>query len=191
MIYASHKAPSVVTTNGKEFILFIFHSLLNFVSPIFSITMTCCKYLISIHLWHASQVALVVKNLPAKPGDIEMWVWSLGEEDPLEKEMATHSSILAWRIPWTEEPSGLQSMGSQRVGHDWVTNTFFLSGLNIHFHLVENQCLIFSQLFHNVFTLNQNNYLNGAFSIISIQWVIQAGSSNTQILRRAVCKVYC
>ena len=48
----------------------------------------------------------------------ETWVRSLGREDPLEKEMATHSSILAWRIPWTEEPSGLQSMGSQRVGHD-------------------------------------------------------------------------
>ena len=48
-------------------------------------------------------------------------VWSLGQEDPLEEEMATHSSILAWRIPWTEEPDGLQSMGSQRVGHVWAT----------------------------------------------------------------------
>ena len=47
---------------------------------------------------------------------------------PLEKEMTTHSSILAWRIPWTEEPSGLQSMGSQRVGHDSVTNTFIFIG---------------------------------------------------------------
>ena len=47
-----------------------------------------------------------------------MWVQSLGQEDSLEKEMATQSSILAWRIPWTEEPGGLQSMGSQRVGHD-------------------------------------------------------------------------
>ena len=46
------------------------------------------------------------------------WVQSLGQEDPLEKEMATHSSILAWRIPWTEELGGLQSTGSQRVGHD-------------------------------------------------------------------------
>ena len=52
----------------------------------------------------------------------ETWVWSLGPEDPLEKEMATHSSILAWRIPWTEEPGGLQSTGSQRVGHNWVTS---------------------------------------------------------------------
>ena len=48
----------------------------------------------------------------------ETQVQSLGQEDPLEKEMATHSSTLAWKIPWTEEPGGLQSMGSQRVGHD-------------------------------------------------------------------------
>ena len=51
----------------------------------------------------------------------EMWVWSLGLEDPLEEEMATHSSILARIIPWTEEPGGLQSMESQRVGHHWAT----------------------------------------------------------------------
>ena len=51
----------------------------------------------------------------------ETWVQSLGWEDPLEKEMATHSSILAWRIPWTEEPGGLQSMGSQRVGQTEAT----------------------------------------------------------------------
>ena len=55
------------------------------------------------------------KNLPAVQ---EMQVQSLGREDPLEKGVATHSSILAWRIPWTEEPGGLQSVGSQRVGHD-------------------------------------------------------------------------
>ena len=62
-----------------------------------------------------SLVAQRAKNLPAKQ---ETWVWSLGWEDPLEKRMATHSSILVWRIPWTEEPGGLQSMGSQRVRHD-------------------------------------------------------------------------
>ena len=55
---------------------------------------------------------------------LKNWVWSLGQEDPLEKGMATHSRILAWKIPWTEEPGGLQSMGSQRVRHVWVTNTF-------------------------------------------------------------------
>ena len=51
-------------------------------------------------------------------------VQSLGQEDPLEKEMATHSSILAWRIPWTRESDGLQSIESQRVGHNWATDTF-------------------------------------------------------------------
>ena len=65
--------------------------------------------------WEDSIVAQLVKNPPAMR---EAWVRSLGQEDSLEKEMATHSSILAWKIPWTEEPGGLQSMGSQRVGHD-------------------------------------------------------------------------
>ena len=76
----------------------------------------------------ASLVAQMVKYLPA------MWetqVWSLGQEDPLEKEMATHSSTLTWRISWTEEPGRLQSTCSQRVGHDWATSlthspTFYL-----------------------------------------------------------------
>ena len=61
------------------------------------------------------RVAQMVKNLPTMQ---ETWVQSLGGEDPLEKEMTTHSSILAWETPWTEEPGGLQSMGLQRVRHD-------------------------------------------------------------------------
>ena len=65
---------------------------------------------------------LVAQRLKHLPGMQETRVWSLGEEDPLEKEMATHSSTLAWRIPWREEPARLQSMGSQRVGHDWATS---------------------------------------------------------------------
>ena len=68
-------------------------------------------------IW-ASQVALVVKNLPAMQETQEMQFQSPGQEDPLEEGMATHSSILAWRLSWTEEPGGLQSMGSQRVRHD-------------------------------------------------------------------------
>ena len=60
-------------------------------------------------------MAQTVKRLPTVR---ETWVQSLGQEDLLEKEMATHSSILAWKIPWMEEPGRLQSMGSQRVGHD-------------------------------------------------------------------------
>ena len=67
----------------------------------------------------ASLSSLVVKNLLTMQEPQEMWVWSLGWEHPLEKGMANYSSILDWRIPWTEEAGGLQSMGSQRVGHDW------------------------------------------------------------------------
>ena len=66
-------------------------------------------------LCRASLVAQTVKNLTAMR---ETWVRSLGWEDPLEEGMATHTSILAWRISWTEEPGGLQSMGSHTVGHD-------------------------------------------------------------------------
>ena len=60
----------------------------------------------------------MVKNLPANAGDVETWVRSLGQEDPLEEGMTTHSSILAWRIPCIEEPGGLWSSGSQRVRHN-------------------------------------------------------------------------
>ena len=71
----------------------------------------------------------------------ETWIQSLDWEDPLEKEMATDSSILAWRIPGTEEPGGLQPMGSQRVGHDWATNT--------HFHI----CMIISLIYKVDYTI--------------------------------------
>ena len=82
----------------------------------------------------------------------ETWVRSLGQEDPLEKEMATHSSILAWRIPWTEEPGGLQPMGSQRVGHDWATS---LTYLEFNKYLLIITALIFlpSVLFFSTFIL--------------------------------------
>ena len=69
----------------------------------------------------ASLMAQTVKNLPTLR---ETQVPSLGREDPLQKGMATHSSVLAWRIPWAEEPGGLQSIGSQQVRHNWATNTF-------------------------------------------------------------------
>ena len=76
----------------------------------------CCILLnegtdITYSLGSASQVALVVRNLPANEGDMETGVQSLGWEDPLEEGMAIHSSTLAWRIPWTEEPDSLQFMG--------------------------------------------------------------------------------
>ena len=60
----------------------------------------------------------MAKEPACSVGDADTWVQSLGQEDPLEEAMATHSSSLAWKIPWTEEPGGLQSMGLQRVGHD-------------------------------------------------------------------------
>ena len=70
----------------------------------------------------------MLKNLPAMQ---ETQIWSLGWEDALEKEMTIHSSLLVWRILWTEEPGGLQTMGSRRVGHDWATNTFTLYILQV------------------------------------------------------------
>ena len=75
-----------------------------------------CSHEIKRHLLLGA--SLVAQRLKRLPGMRETWVQSLGREDPLEKEMATHSSTLAWRIPWKEEPGRLQSMGSQRVGHD-------------------------------------------------------------------------
>ena len=65
---------------------------------------------------------LVAQRLKCLPAMWETWVGFLGQEAPLEKEMTTHSSILVWRIPWTEEPGGQQSTGSQRVGHNWMTS---------------------------------------------------------------------
>ena len=72
-------------------------------------------HIVCVYTSAASLVAQLVSNLPAVQ---EIQIRSLGREDPLEKEMATHSSILTWRIPWTEEPGRLQSTGLQRVGHD-------------------------------------------------------------------------
>ena len=76
----------------------------------------------SLIYWRARAVSLVAQRLKRLSGMQESRVWSLGREDTLEKEMAAHSSTLAWRIPWMEEPGRLQSMGLQRVGHDWATS---------------------------------------------------------------------
>ena len=85
-----------------------------------------------------SLVAQMVKCLPTMP---ETWVQSLGQEDLLEKEMATHSSIIAWKIPWMEEPGRLQSMGSQKVRHDWAT-----SHLLVQFHFRQSSDLFLLML---------------------------------------------
>ena len=76
---------------------------------------------------YKSWASLVVQTAKHLPIMWEIWVRSLSREDPLEKGMAIHSSILAWRTPWTEEPGRLQSMGSQRIWHDYTTNTLNLS----------------------------------------------------------------
>ena len=83
----------------------------------------------------------MVKNMPAIQ---ESQVWSLGQEDPLEKGMATHSSILAWRIPWKEDPGRLQSVGLQRVRLDWATNT--TSSVSTKYLVLSNivyECVVF------------------------------------------------
>ena len=88
----------------------------------------------------ASLIAQQVKNLPARQ---ETWVQFLGREDPMEKEMATHSSTLAWKIPWTEEPSGLQSRGSQESDtteqlHFHVTS----AKLWYHIYYLQSNCIL-------------------------------------------------
>ena len=97
--------------------------------------------------WGASMVAYMVKNMPAMQ---DTWVWSLDQEDALEKEMGNHSRILAWRNPWTEEPGWLQSIGSQRVGHNWSD----LARMHTHFYTLETYILkptlsIFKPLYNN------------------------------------------
>ena len=104
--------------------------LSKWLSRVFSSTTIWNTSSLALSLLWASLVAQMRKNLAAM---WEPWIWSLDWENPLEKGVATHSSTLAWRIPWTEEPGWLQSMGSQRVGHDWVTFThsaFFMVQLS-------------------------------------------------------------
>ena len=110
-------------------------SISNFLEEISSLPLYCFSS-ISLHwslrkaflfllLFFSSWASLVAQRLKHLLPMRETRVRSLGREGPLEKEMVTHSSILAWRIPWTEEPGGLQSTGSQRVGHDWATSLHF------------------------------------------------------------------
>ena len=89
----------------------------------------------------------MVENLPANAGDIGKWFQSQHWEETLEKGMATRSSILAWRNPWTDEPGGLQSIGSQRVRHDWATNT------TTTYYLLSYQ----AQLFHGMKESNETH----------------------------------
>ena len=104
----------------------------------------------------------MVKNLPAV---WETWVWSLGREDPLEEGMASHCSILAWRIPWTEEPGGLQSTGSQRVGHSWEIN---------YQHWVTAMCQQLCLFIHITLTTSNDIALRGNRISLQLIWVLLA-----------------
>ena len=88
-----------------------------------------CFHFFPIYLPWSNETSLVAQTVKRLPTMRQTWVWSLGQEDPLEKEMATHSSTLAWKIPWTEEPGRLQSMGFQKVGHDWVSSLFLFASM--------------------------------------------------------------
>ena len=102
-----------------------FHTLLYVAvrGYMWAVSLSELEYLMSVIKLETSLVAQMVKHLSTTR---ETWVWSLGGEDLLEKEMATHSSILAWKIPWMEKPNRPQSTGSQRVRHDWATSlTYF------------------------------------------------------------------
>ena len=106
------------------------------------------------------EMAQTVKILPAMQ---EIWIRSLGWEDPLEKGMATHSSVPAWRILWTEEPGGPQSMGLQRVGYEWVTNTFpslhwrfpLLTQSNIILLIILTGYTVFFRAYENIINIFQ------------------------------------
>ena len=87
-------------------------------SPAFGVSVSIFTILVDVSWYVFHQTSLVAQMVKRLPTMWETWVQSPGWEDLLEKEMATHSSILAWKIPWTEEPGRLQSMGLQRVGHD-------------------------------------------------------------------------
>ena len=107
---------------GKHIRLMVHDCVNNIEQRLIRIKYGCSGYSL------ASQVVHWGKNLPAVQETQERWVWFLGLKDPLEEGTVTHSSILAWRIPWTEEPGGVHSIASQRVEHDW--SNWACAGLN-------------------------------------------------------------
>ena len=125
------------------------------------------------------------------------WVRALGWEDPLEKEMAIHSSTSAWKIPWTEEPGRLQSMGSQRVGHDWVTSlsplTFFADKINVNnFLCIVYFIQILSLVFKQVSFWSKSKFFNCQFPCVTLDSVVNLISTSEhkfiQILPKNTCE---
>ena len=111
------------------------------VPPCFSCSHSLCWHSVDLTSSGASLVAQRVKRLPAVR---EIWVWSLGGEDPPKKEMATHSSTLTWKTPWTEKPGRLQAMECQRVRQDWATSlSVFTTSSNVpNIFDLEDSCKI-------------------------------------------------
>ena len=126
-----------------------------------SLSITNSQSFTQTHVW-TSLVAQTVKCLPTMQ---ETWVQSLGQEDPLEKEIATHCSTLAWKIPWVEEPGRLQSMGSQNVRLNWVTSLSFFSFMSIESVMPSNHLilccplLLLPSMFPNIRVLFSNEFL--------------------------------
>ena len=117
--------PAIIINNTWTFLMYIFHLAF----PLNNTEAKSRHYIMLIlNIW-ASLIAQMVKSLPAMQ---ETQVWSLGQEDTLEKGMAICSSILAWRIPWSEDLGRLQTMGLQRVGHDWEINTHTYTHTHTH-----------------------------------------------------------
>ena len=121
----ARKAKGQLFSTARDYFLFQYpiSSILRF--TIFSFIFNISEIKMHLIFTRAPLVSQKVKNPPA------MWIQSLGWEDPLEKGMATHSSILAWRIPWTEEPAGVQTTGWERGGHDWATNTLYSQSFTV------------------------------------------------------------
>ena len=123
-------------------------------------------FIVPIFTWNDFPGGSDVKRLPTMQ---ETQVQSLGREDLLEKEMATHSSTLAWKIPWMEEPGGPQSKGLQRVGHDWVTSLHFTWNVPLVSLIFLKRSLVFSILLFSSISLHWS--LRKAFwSLVSILW---------------------
>ena len=118
-------------------------------------------------------------------------IWSPGQKDPLEKGMATHSSILAWRIPRTEESGGLQSTGLQRVGHEWATNTFTFHIFKKSTALKWTYCLVLGWSFLTEHYLAPMKLSSNAFSSLTLPkqrkqtWWMEVGEGG----REAVCRL--
>ena len=133
--------------------------------------------------------SLVAQRLKCLPAMWETWVRSLGWEDPLEKEMAIHSSILAWRIPWTEEPGGLQSTGSKRVGHDWEISlslsfmTYLLSNPKVNFSpsILHQLSALFEEV--NYHLIHKNTMLSHLFFLLPYFCSFALISENQNISR--------